>query len=57
MHRLKSKYPTLPTDDLHREVLAFYETKRMTTNIRNRLQQIHERRAHLADTEPIDLPG
>ncbi len=47
MLRLERKEPTLRDEMLCRAVLDFYETKRMTSNILQRLKWIHERRKEL----------
>lgn len=48
MTRLQQRDPSLRARALYRSVLDFYETKRMTRNIEQRLQATEERRDELA---------
>jgi hypothetical protein len=54
MLRLERKDPALREETLCHAVLDFYETKRMTANIDQRLRWIHERRHELARAEDAD---
>ena len=48
MLRLERRDAALSAEALHRVVLEFYDTRRMTTNIQRRLQWVYERRVELA---------
>jgi len=48
MVRLTLQNPTLRDRELYRAILEFYETRRMTANIEQRLRWIEERRDQLA---------
>ena len=50
MLRLMRRDPALSFRALYRAVLDFYETKRMTANIEQRLRWIDERRDQLAES-------
>lgn len=54
MLRLERQDKGLSPEALYRAVLDFYDTKRMTTNIKERLKWIHERRVDLAAAESLD---
>ncbi|MGH7207459.1 MAG: hypothetical protein ACREI2_14765, partial [Nitrospiraceae bacterium] len=54
MLRLERKNSTLRGRALCRAVLDFYETKRMTANIEQRIEWIHERRHELAAGDGAD---
>ncbi len=55
MRRLERRAMPLRDEALYRAVLDFYETKRMTTNIQQRLQWIFERREELSEVERAHL--
>ncbi len=44
MLRIQQKTPTMAGEILHRAVLDFYDTKKMTQNIRQRLEWIEKQR-------------
>jgi very-short-patch-repair endonuclease len=54
MLRLERRDQSLREENLSRAVLDFYETKRMTANIEQRLRWVHERRQELAREEGAD---
>jgi very-short-patch-repair endonuclease len=49
LSRLASRNPGTPDTGLYREVLAFYETRRLTANIEGQLTRVSANRAQLLD--------